>query len=180
MYQPRQDDYISNFDLTSLAFADLIVSEINADPSTIEPAKEEPKLAPFARIRCICGNNDVGGELIQCSECQSYLHKECVELPNKRTTQYRCPFCKLQQDGTDPFRELKMWIEEKDNEIKSIHNLLTEACKLDHTVHELTNESYKSPPSHMNMRTANLPYLKQTLNKNLQEAIERIRNLSNS
>ena len=176
MYQQRQDDYISNFELTSLAFADLIYSEINADPSSIEPTKEEPKLAPFARIRCICGNNDVGGELIQCSECQSYLHRECVELPNKRTTGYRCPFCKLQQDGIDPFRELKSWIDEKDNEIKSIHTLLTEACQLNHKIHAAQYEAY--PPQ--TMRNQNVSMLRQTLNRNLQEAIDRIRNLSNS
>ena len=176
MYQTRQEEYISNFELTSLAFADLIVSEINSDPSTIEQPKDEPKLAPFETIRCICGNNELNGELIQCSECQCYLHRDCVELPNRRITQYKCPFCRLQLDGIDPFRELKTWIEEKDTEIKGIHNLLTEASQIDQKIHQSTFDSFGAP----NVRNQNITVMRQNLNRNLQDAIERIRNLANS
>ena len=173
MYQTRQDDYISNFELTSLAFADLIVSEINADPGSIEMPKEEPKLAHFETIRCICGHNDVGGELIQCSECQCYLHRDCVELQNQRTTHFKCPFCKLQLDGTDPFIELKTWIDDKNAKIKSIHNLLTEASQLDQKIHASAYE-YSNP----NARNQNINMYRQNMTRNLQDAIDLIRNLS--
>lgn len=176
MYQPRTPDqeYFSQFDLTSLAFADLILGEIMPEYATEEKAAPKTQLGPFETIRCICGKNDCTGDLIQCSECHCYLHRDCVELPNRRNSTFKCPFCHLQLDGIDPFRELRTWIEEKDNDIKVIHRILTEASQLDAKIQTSGFESQYGG----NMRSSSNNVMRQNLQRTIQDVIERIRNLS--
>ena len=166
-----EQQYMTQFELASLAFADIVDREINGE--TEQDLENKEKHLSNGTIRCICGKTECKGELIQCSECQCYLHKDCLELTNQRTSGYRCPFCKLQLDGVDPFRELKMWIDDKDSEIKNVHKLLTDASQIDQKIRQSSYDSYGP-----RMGTQNTALLRQNLQTTLQEVIERIRNLS--
>ena len=172
MYQRAAEEYIDSFELTSLAFADLITSEIKNETEE-KTEKEEKKLGPFETIRCICGKNDETGTLIKCSECQCYQHRDCIELNNRRGQTYKCPFCRLQLDGADPFRELKTWIEEKDNEIKNVHHLLSEVAQLDAKLQASSYDAYGA-----SMRGQNTNAIRQNLTRNMHEVIQKIRELS--
>lgn len=119
------NEYITQYELTSLAFADLIEQELHPEQYSEEANTDRKthELAPHESLRCVCGKTYVTGELIQCHDCQCYLHKDCIECPPKRLSSFRCPFCRMQIDGIDPFKDLNTWIEEKDQEIKAIHKL---------------------------------------------------------
>lgn len=174
MYQRGAEEYVSNFELFSLAFADLVTSEINNEKTENVDICDK-KLGPFETIRCICGKNEESGALIQCSECQCYQHRDCIELNTRRGGTYKCPFCRLQLDGVDPFRELKTWIEEKDTEIKNVHHLLSEVAQLDAKIQASAYDAYGA-----SLRGQNINMLRQSLTRNMQEAIQKIRELSSN
>jgi hypothetical protein len=123
-------DHISQFELRALAFADLIERVINDDVTSASPSppsRPSTDLTPFSTIRCICGAQTNAGDLVQCHDCHCYLHSECLDRVFQRTGQFRCPFCAIQLDGTDPFRELGRWLNVIVDNLKTLHTRVTEA-----------------------------------------------------
>ena len=117
------DDSNFRFDLCCLAFADLISSEIEGKNTNQKESLSVQQSGSDKAVRCVCFKNDSYGELVQCCDCYMYLHCDCVlEPPGKH--KYRCPICRLQLDGIDPFKDLKNWLIEKNAEIDNINNIL--------------------------------------------------------
>ena len=131
----QEQQHITQFELYALAFADMI-DNITRGPNPADakaPVRlPRQELPPFSTIRCICGNNENRGKLVCCHECHCYLHEDCVDQQQlKRGPHFRCPFCRLQLDGVDPFRELTNWISQIDDELKSIYVQIGEAEQLE-------------------------------------------------
>ena len=165
------ENNITEFELTSLAFAYLIQLEAgNEDIFNQDYEEKIEKLGPFETIRCICGNNINNGDLIQCHECKSFLHRECVEFPLKKNQSFRCPFCKLQLEGIDPFRELTSWVELKNSEISSIHHLIEEI---------MTNsqQNYQSYPYDNSFLSRNNNNNNNNRIKKISELVEKAKNI---
>lgn len=131
-------EHITQFELHALAFADMIESIANnsSSPEVRPPPREQrAELPPFSTIRCICGNNEHRGQLVCCHECHCYLHSGCVDPQQlKRGANFRCPFCRLQLDAVDPFRELINWIGSIDDELRRIHSLIAEAAAFENRI----------------------------------------------
>ncbi|CAH8436559.1 unnamed protein product [Heterobilharzia americana] len=49
-------------------------------------------------VRCICGNTNLDGYLIQCNQCRIWHHSECISSANKGhlSTPYVCEICQSQ------------------------------------------------------------------------------------
>jgi hypothetical protein len=125
---------MSDFELHALAFADLIERVAAGQTASSAPSSppEPPSDLPlFSSIRCICGENENVGELIQCHDCHCFLHLRCIDQQAQRSGNFRCPFCALQLDGVDPFRELHGFIDGILVELKSLHGLISEATSIE-------------------------------------------------
>jgi hypothetical protein len=96
----------------------------------------------------------------------------------KRGTAFRCPFCRIQLDGIDPFRELTSWVETIDRELRVIHRLVSEASSREN---QLMNCGSAMPMNEFQMRTSrtNLAQNRSNLNRTLQEIHQRVMVLTN-
>lgn len=87
-------------------------------------------------IRCICGNDMQiqGKELVRCTKCGYYLHKACFDLPiNSDFTQFVCPICNFQVDGSDPLSYLTSMTDKFNKFIDDFAKMFTKG-------EEITNE----------------------------------------
>jgi hypothetical protein len=158
-------EQLSQFELRALAFADLIDRISNEEGLSLVSSPPPPtELPSYSTVRCICGQHENRGELIQCSDCDCYLHLECVDHSLRQNPHFRCPFCSLQIDGVDPFRELMRWIEMITGELTALQTAVTEAGAIE-------SQIYDSGP-----RQRVLP-LRSSLAKAIQDINQQIANL---
>ena len=175
---------ITEFELRALAFADLIetVASGATQSEMSEPEGEQrQKLPLFSTIRCICGNNENRGELIPCQVCHCYLHAGCVDKQQlKRGANFRCPFCRLQLDGVDPFKELSNWVGQIDDELKRLHQMISEAMSYENQL--AAGNSLGMNDFHMMAgmgRQRQNTQLRQALQKKLSDIIQVMSSLLN-
>lgn len=132
------------FELKTLSYANLIqqvCNELNGEK--IKPEKIVLQDVPkFSSIRCICGNNQNIGELVTCTCCHCRLHAKCIDENDliKNEKNFKCPFCLLQTEGIDPFKELTLWIEDIDNELRSMHRIVQEASKIEDQIDDISKQ----------------------------------------
>lgn len=176
---------LTPFEWSALSYSAIasMVAEGRSCVHSPTPA-ESTDLPLFSIIRCICGNNENKGELIQCHSCHSYLHAKCVDPGQKNRSNFKCPFCRLQLDGIDPFRDLSGWIQNIDNELKTIYHLVNEASNLE--------QQYLSQSQHMSLGMGdynnpgymrnpnNAQQVRNTLSRKMQEIIQHISALTNT
>lgn len=139
-----------------LGFTKLIQDEIDKreNPyhfSQTQPINREENESIYRKkkIRCICGE-DVpknNTDLIQCQDCENFLHESCMRDIQYDTNNLVCPFCRLLENGRDQFSELKEYIKFVEQEIKTIHDLVNEANSIEQDyLKDLKNKSASSDP----------------------------------
>ena len=170
---------ITDFELRALAFADLIetVAKGSAQPEPYQAQREKRQEIPlFNTIRCICGNNEDKGELIQCQVCHCFLHAGCIDKQQqKRGANFRCPFCRLSLDGVDPFRELSNWVGQIDDQLKRLHQLISEAMNYENQL--AAGSSMGMTDFHMIGRPRPNAQLTQALQKKLNDIVKTMSDL---
>jgi hypothetical protein len=185
--QPEPSDsgpHISQFDLNALAFADLIERTVGSPkllPDSPPPSEPPEELPLYSTIRCICGNNENAGELVSCHDCHCYLHAACIDRQSKRGPNFRCPFCRLQLDGVDPFRELTTLVDSMASELRSVHGLISEAASLEAQIANLNGGGIGMPEYPMiGMRSqrGNVAQLRSALARIIQEVIQHINSIA--
>lgn len=174
------------FELRALAFADLIEDVVRQQSSAAVVQLQQPEpnqeLAKYDTIRCICGNNDNTGELVRCPVCHCYLHIGCVEQQNlRRGAGFKCPFCRLQLDGVDPFRDLRNWVNE---ELKTIHRLIDMIVEVSTLESQLASGMMGGPEfvgiaQVRGVSRTNPGQLRQMLARKVQEIKQSLLNLTN-
>ena len=76
-------------------------------------------------VRCVCGVHAGSDDLVQCSMCSMYLHRNCIRLPiDFNETIFVCPFCLFQNYSIDPLSTLANAYELFNTQILSICSLL--------------------------------------------------------
>ena len=171
---------ITPFELKALAFADLILSEVDDSdftPNSINPP-ETNDLPAYKTIRCICGDNQpTNRELFSCPNCHCFLHKDCLDPVDINNPNFKCQFCRLMLDGIDPFRDLKTWIGNVDSELRAIHNLVVNTSNYE-------NQQYSSglgneyPYQNMRNRQSGNMNVRNQLKVNYNEIIQRLTNIT--
>ena len=172
---------ITPFELKALAFADMIMAEANneiqdedfyADTKTKEHKVELPA---YEAIRCVCNNNQQqNGPLILCTSCSCYLHRDCVdpvEIQNPNT--YKCPFCRLKIDGVDPFKDLKTWIDKIDTELKTIHDLFTDAVGCENQL-DASNIGHEYQMPNIRSSRQGTTQMRNQLNRTVSDIIQHL------
>ncbi|KAG0085938.1 hypothetical protein BGZ92_008588 [Podila epicladia] len=58
------------------------------------PSTKDHDAGEEEAIKCVCGSTEDEGDFVQCDDCKSWLHLECVGLSvNKVPDEYYCPLC---------------------------------------------------------------------------------------
>ncbi|KAF9284130.1 PHD finger protein 20 [Mortierella antarctica] len=58
------------------------------------PSTKDHDAGEEEAIKCVCGSTEDEGDFVQCDDCKSWLHLECVGLSvNKVPEEYYCPPC---------------------------------------------------------------------------------------
>jgi hypothetical protein len=172
--------HISDFELRALAFADLIeriTSGETASPPPPSPQEPSNDLPLFSSIRCICGENENVTELIQCHDCHCFLHRRCMDKLYPRSSTFRCPFCALQLDGVDPFREVRGFIDSILTELKTLHGLVSEAASTERQISGMEYGMVQPPMIRGQRQTG--PQLRTTLIRVMQEISQHTAALAN-
>jgi hypothetical protein len=172
--------HISDFELRALAFADLIERIASGEPaSSPPPSPPEPSsdLPLFSSVRCICGENENTGELIQCHDCHCFLHGRCMDRLYPRSSTFRCPFCALQLDGVDPFREVRGFIDSILAELKTLHGLVSEAASTERQISAM--EYGMMQASMIRGQRPTVSQLRATLNRVMQDISQHTAALAN-
>lgn len=132
------------FELKALAYTNLIQAIYHGDSNKNNKNEKSviEDIPNFSSIRCICGNNENFGELVICSFCHCRLHANCIDQNDliKSGNNYKCPFCLLQTEGIDPFKELSLWIEDIDSELRDIHHIIQEASNLEDQIDDISKQ----------------------------------------
>ncbi|KAK8881941.1 PHD finger protein 20 [Tritrichomonas musculus] len=172
------------FELKALAFADLIMAEANDEDSQnhipyTNPQEEiKDEVPPFRAIRCICGDNQpTNRELFPCPNCHCYLHRDCIDPVEINSPNFQCPFCRLTHDGVDPFRELKSWIRTVNNELSTVHKLVTDALNYENQMYATNMGNEYQLQNMRGSRQGNIQSRNQ-LNRTITDIIQRITNIT--
>ena len=176
---------LSPFELKALAFANLIENLSSGKKSikTENNPKINQEVPLYTTIRCICGNNENLGKLVVCSCCHCRLHANCIDnVALRNLSNFKCPFCLLQTDCIDPFRELTLWIDEIDSELRDIHRLVQEASRIEDQINDLTKHfaMQHEYPMQMMRPQNNYHQLSNTLSHKMQEILQHITKLTYS
>jgi hypothetical protein len=135
----------------------------------------------FSTLRCICGDNENRGELVQCHDCHCFLHAVCLESLPCESPNLRCPFCTLQLEGADPFRDLRTWVNAALSELKVLCGLIGEGSAIDTQVRlAAVGPDYGLPltPA-MHAQRQNVPHLMNALQRTVNEINQHIATLVN-
>ncbi|OHT15731.1 PHD-finger family protein [Tritrichomonas foetus] len=179
MYLQSNQESITPFELKALAFADLIMAEANESPSASKIHEDEPNksLPHYKTIRCICGDNQpTNRDLLPCPLCHCYLHRDCLDPVEISSANFKCQFCRLQLEGIDPFRELRSWIGAVDSELRSVHNLVTNAANYESQLYS-SNMGNDYSMQNMRNRQGQVP-LRNQLNRTVQDIVQRLSNIT--
>ena len=88
-----------------------------------------------------------------------------------RVRNFKCPFCVLQVDGLDPFHELRQWIEQVNQDLRTLSQITAQAS-------ELEVQILSQPPGSYGEYNSRATQARSQLLKRLQEAASRIQALS--
>ncbi|KAH0789743.1 PHD-finger family protein [Histomonas meleagridis] len=176
---------LSPFELKALAFANLIENVSSGQKSTRPEniPNDNQEIPLYTTIRCICGSNENSGKLVVCSCCHCRLHANCLDsVALRNPNNFKCPFCLLQNDGVDPFRELTLWIDEIDSELRDIHGLVQDASGIEDQINELTKHfAIQHDYQYQIMRSQNnYRQLSNALSHKMQEILQHITKLTYS
>ena len=173
--EPVPPKSLSDFDLKALGFADLILHIKNSYADQEEHLEQpQTKIPEFNSVRCVCGNSDKTDNMIQCHECECFLHRSCLDNPPFNSKNFKCPFCKLQSDGIDPFYELNGWIESMNGDIKALYQLISQASSLENQLKQIPQQQMMG----MNYRRGSMQLIEQ-LGLRVSDIITKIQQIAN-
>ena len=157
-------------------------SNYDTDPTikSTEQILSTSKICEKQEIRCICGIDMQlqGIELIRCTKCGYYLHQSCLNLSEVQDlSQYVCPICVFQTDGSDPLSYLTCMTERFND---SINNFASLYKKGEEIVNELPYKLEKlESPNNLNYYTecfkifeSNIHELTEEYKSNIQKLNE--------
>jgi hypothetical protein len=96
-----------------------------------------------------------------------------------RSANLRCPFCTLQLDGVDPFRDLRTWVDSLLGQLKVLHGLVGEAASIESQIAMVAPGVEIGMPSVIRARGQNVAGLRNNLSRTIQDINQHVATLVN-